>query len=347
MTLTEEDQVNGDKLRQLREERGWDWAQIARLSSLSVSQVRALESGSTDCFYTPQIKNNAARKVAQIMGIAETLVVNAPKAPQSDVTTEEAIDARITAIPGAMTPVSAAVSMPTQTPFLSKPRSVYAAAQASSWMSYGALTLLLVAGLGWYGLQPATPTMRPLGVMAQASANVPEVAAPTAAAKDTGAVVAVAVAVSKAPISETKPDLVKPKPAPIPAPIPAPVQASRAPGEVEMTPAALTPLAAPTDATCAFDAHVAVLQVKNPTKSSAQISLMPRQAGLLCVQDGSGKVRRENLKPGTWSTFNGQAPWKIYSAVLPGVDVFFQGEKIRPASANALTISLNGKELNP
>lgn len=312
MTLTEEDQVNGDKLRQLREERGWDWAQIARLSSLSVSQVRALETGSMDCFYTLKIKNNAARKVARVFGVAEAEVISVSEP---------------TALPLEEVPLAHINPVPA----LRRAPHFHATTRPASWLGYGAMTLALVVGLAWHSLQPSTSTSAPAWVTTAASATLPEPAVPQSVQKVIDPAVNSAAVVANAAVAIAKAN---------PAAVAAPLQVARAPGELEMTPASLN---TPAEPTCAFDAHVAVMQAKNPTKSAEQISLMPRQAGALCVQDGTGKVWRQALKPGAWSTFNGQAPWKLYSAVLPGADVFFQGEKIRPVSDNAHTIALSGK----
>ena len=291
-TLRDEDQVNAGKLRQLREERGWNWAQVARLSSLSVSQVRALETGSTECFYSLQIKNNAARKVAHVLGVAEAEVIIPPALSHGHSTDSVA----------AADPVSVAVLAQAKDPVRAQSsvnlRSCISAAQASSWMGYGAMSLILIVGLGWYSQQTSNELGGSKQVTTEASAFVSDAALPTTELKD------LRPAVNLAPAST-----------------------------------------APADANCQFDTNAGVIQAKKPTKSSEQISLMPRQAGLLCVQDGSGKVRRENLKPGTWSTFNGKAPWHIYSEALPNTDVFFQGEKMRPTLASAHHMSLEDKQV--
>ena len=274
--LDVEVQVNGDKLRQLREARGWEWTQIARLSSLSVSQVRALETGSTQCFYSLRIKNNAARKVAQVLGIAESEVITVCEAPPS-------------ALDELAHSVTAPVPVAVHRWHLSR------ALHPSSWMGYSVMALGMAVALGWYGLShtPA-PSMRH-GLQTSAPVTLPT------------------------------------------------AQVLQEPKEFEMVPAALTTAV---DPACPFQVDAAVMQAKNPSKSPAQISLMPRQAGELCVQDGTGKVWRKALKPGAWSTFNGQAPWTIYSLALPYADVFFQGEKIRPAATPLHTMALSGKLFN-
>ena len=274
--LSAEVQVNGDKLRQLREARGWGWAQIAKLSSLSVSQVRALETGSTQCFYSLRIKNAAARKVSQVLGVAESEVITVCEAPSTPL---EELANRVTA-PGLVAVNRWHLS--------SSPH-------PSSWMGYGVMVLGMVAAVVWSGVRPATAPSMPKGLQTAAPVTLPK------------------------------------------------EQASPEPREFEMVPAALTTAV---DSACPFEADTAVMQAKKPSKSAAQISLMPRQAGELCVQDGTGKVWREALKPGAWSTFNGQAPWTIYSLALPYADVFFQGEKIRPAATPLHTMALSGKLFN-
>ena len=303
--LIEEDQVNGDKLRKAREAKGWDWVHVSRLCSLSVAQVKALENGGTDCFYSLSIKNNAARKVALVLGVSDVL----------DGTVCSPFEAFVEAIP---TPPA------TDRPVLQALPPL--ATRRSNWIGYGSLSFTLVAVLLWSGLQmqSSLPDVRShefVGSVLQqeGSASSFQVAAVASTEK-----------------LATPPTTVQPQLALAPSPLPKPSL------ETEIVPASLATVTGPA---CAFEGEVAVLEAANPSKSAEKISLMLHKAGKLCVQDASGQVWQEELKPWMGRTFVGKAPWKLHSPVLPHADVYFQGEKLKLTSASARTIALNGKEI--
>ncbi len=314
MKSREVDQVNGDKLRQLREERGWDCVYLAKISSLSVSQVHALEEGGTDCFYTVQIKNNAARKLAKVLGVSEDVVIQADVA--ADALESAPLENQF---------------VPEQT--LLNSRSLYAKSPPSTWLGYGVMSLLLVAGLGWWVLRPSTLSLRPQEVMGAATTS-----SKMAASTETDKLWASSETAGPA----AQPPAVALVTAPTPAASSLPA-AQIHPNEFEIAPASLPAVA---DSACLFEGDVAVLEANKPTKSAEKVSLMLHKGGLLCVQDGTGKIWQENLKPWLGRTYFGKAPWKIHSPVLPQADVYFQGEKIKLVSGNSRTIALNGKEFD-
>jgi len=303
--LIEEDQVNGDKLRQAREAKGWDWVHVSRLCSLSVAQVKALENGGTDCFYSLQIKNNAARKVALVLGVSDVL----------NGSVREPYEVFVEAVP-----ISPA------TDSLASPGLLGKLMPSSHWMGYVILSFILVLVLFWSGLQMKPPSQ---GVRFNEIAG-------TVVERD-----------SKTP----SPRLAEAVPPEIPVippgnlqpePVLAPVSAKKSTQETEIVPALLTTSSSPA---CAFEGEVSVLEAINPTKSAEKVSLMLHKAGKLCVQDASGNVWQEELKPWMGRTFVGKAPWKLHSPALPNADVYFQGEKLKLTSASARTIALNGKEI--
>jgi len=310
--LLKQADVNGDKLRQLRQSRGLDWSQIARLSSLSVSQVRALETGGIDCFYSLQIRNNAARKVAQILGVPDAEVLIAQKPLVAQVPSIEAVP-----------------TTPIQVRF--HPRTFFLALNSAPWVGYATMSAVLLAGLVWLGLHHSNTPPFAVGGRAVTPASLTESAVPPQApmvAQNPASVV------NPLPVELAQPQTSAP---------PLSAQADPATGRAELTPASLNPVA---DQSCPFDTETWVLKAENPLKSSEKLSLMLYKAGVLCVQDGTGKVWREDLKPWLGRSYMGQAPWKLYSPVLPHAVVYFQGEKIKLTGANSNTIALIGQELD-
>ena len=308
----EEDQVNSDKLRQLRQARGWDWEHIARLSSLSVSQVKELEEGGSACFYSVSIKNNAARKVAQILGVSEAEVITVREVPVA-VQEELLPTAHITV------PALNGASNLKPTPYL------------STWMGYGVMSLLLVVGLSWYSLRPMKSPSAPARMMTAVSDPVPETVS-----SESNTVSPAASLNSALPVNQVLAASAPMMPSPTSPQVPVKPDTS----ETELRPASLL---ASADQTCPFDGDVAPLEVENPSKSSDKVSVMFRKVDVVCVQDSTGKVWRESIQPWTLRTFTGKAPWKLHSAALPSADVFFQGKKMPVAAVQSHTISLSAK----
>jgi len=98
---------------------------------------------------------------------------------------------------------------------------------------------------------------------------------------------------------------------------------------------------------CNFEEEMLVLEAKAQDKPANKVSLMMHRQGELCVQDGTGKVWREDLKPWLGRNFLGSAPWRITSPVLFYGDVYFQGEKIQISSQKVHSITLNAKLSRP
>lgn len=62
------DRVRGELLCEWRTSGQWELWVLAQSANLSVAQIRELESGGSSLFYTPAIKEAAARKVARLLG---------------------------------------------------------------------------------------------------------------------------------------------------------------------------------------------------------------------------------------------------------------------------------------
>lgn len=68
MSNTASDRINGEILREWRISQNFDISELAISASLSIAQIQQLESGGSSLFYTVSIKENAARKVAYLLG---------------------------------------------------------------------------------------------------------------------------------------------------------------------------------------------------------------------------------------------------------------------------------------
>jgi transcriptional regulator with XRE-family HTH domain len=71
--------INGELLRLRREARGWAQSDLATRACMSVKQIRQLEDGGLNSFYSQAVKVTAAKKVGALLGVsAEEVLAQAP-----------------------------------------------------------------------------------------------------------------------------------------------------------------------------------------------------------------------------------------------------------------------------
>ena len=66
----EEIYINGELLRLRRETRGWALSDLATRACMSVKQIRQLEEGGLNSFYSQAVKLTAAKKVGALLGLS-------------------------------------------------------------------------------------------------------------------------------------------------------------------------------------------------------------------------------------------------------------------------------------
>jgi len=71
--------IDGSLLRLQRESRGWTMTDMAVRSCLSVKQIRQLEEGGSESFYSEAVKLTAAKKVASLLGLSTAQVLGQPQ----------------------------------------------------------------------------------------------------------------------------------------------------------------------------------------------------------------------------------------------------------------------------
>ncbi len=70
--------IDGSLLRLQRETRGWTMTDMAVRSCLSIKQIRQLEEGGSESFYSDAVKLTAAKKVASLLGLSVEQVMGRP-----------------------------------------------------------------------------------------------------------------------------------------------------------------------------------------------------------------------------------------------------------------------------
>ncbi len=278
-THKDDERVNGSRLRELREAKGFTPEYLARLCSLSLHQVHELENGGSQRFYSSQIKINAARKAAQVLSVDVSELLFEPLAAAQELLAQ--VPAR---------------QLQTEPAKLS-----HAEPPSASWAAYLiVLTVLLGAGMWWFQEPRAF--------------SLPSYKTGSQQDSPAGAEMQTALSLEAQSVGVSVPQALAKEP------------------EVQA---------------CNFEEEMLVLETKAPNKPANKVSLMMHRKGELCIQDGTGKVWREDLNPWLGRNFKGTAPWRITSPVLFYGDVYFQGEKIQIPSQKVRSITLNAKLSSP
>lgn len=92
MSNTSPDLLSGERLREWRISQNRDISDLAKCASLSIAQIRQLETGGTSLFYSPSIRANAAKKVALLLGADPRLVVDRKMAPDEPNSSHQALE---------------------------------------------------------------------------------------------------------------------------------------------------------------------------------------------------------------------------------------------------------------
>jgi hypothetical protein len=66
---------------------------------------------------------------------------------------------------------------------------------------------------------------------------------------------------------------------------------------------------------------------------------------VICVVDASGKAQNKLLAPGLGASFYGKPPFKVLTAGLNQVDIYYQGAKVRLSDLNTKTLILEASEV--
>lgn len=304
---------DGRLLKDLRTAAGLDIHEFSRAASISAAQLRQLEEGGNELFYSQSIKFQMGRKLllklgADVVRVAEEPVAETPSlfgfspSPSQSPSLEETLSA-------APTPVLPTPEAPTQT-------------WNKRWVPVlSGVGVLLLAGV--FGAQLLGTSNEPNTAVAQ----TPATAAPTPVVMTPTATTAVTLSNDVA-----KPEGTATLPMTPTAPTLAPTPLAQAP----------EPAAPATNSTgCQWsDGPGNSLMPRGMEKPSTYVHLVANADANICIQDRNKKITQLNLKPGEKITVRGTAPWRIQSNQWGELAVFFQGYRM-PVPATATWVTLN------
>jgi transcriptional regulator with XRE-family HTH domain len=304
---------DGRLLKDLRTAAGLDIHEFSRAASISAAQLRQLEEGGNELFYSQSIKFQMGRKLllklgADVVRVAEEPVAETPSlfgfspSPTQSPSLEETLSA-------APTPVLPTPEAPTQT-------------WNKRWVPVlSGVGVLLLAGV--FGAQLLGTSSEPNSVVAQTPAPVaptPVVVTPTAATAVTASnEVAKPEGTATQPLTPTAPAL--------------------APTPVAQAPEPASPVG--NSSACQWSEGPGnSFMPRGMEKPSTYVHLVASADANICIQDRNKKVTQVNLKAGEKITVRGSAPWRIQSPHWAEVQVYFQGYRM-PVPASATLVTLN------
>ncbi len=300
---------SGERLRELREAKGYDVQTLAKRLALSPAQLRQLEGNQTSLFYNEAIRLAAARRVSEFLG--ETLVIDAA---------------------AAMLAASASPQI-----CLAEPRMKIDPAThgLSGWTAALWLVVLSFAVLlGLQGYKHAWTTFKAdLAVVQIPSSASLSPVSPTSAsvvAPSPSALPEIAhAAAMKDAVRET-----------IAANLPAKTTELAVP-----QPILATTRQAAADSGCnASGGPESSFTPSKAAKDAAQVFVQGAPGQVVCVKDSRGQVWRHEFAETSGRSFFGAAPWVVESAELAELQVYFQGARARPSLSGATRLRLIAAE---
>ena len=293
-------------LKSLRLSAGVDLATLARRNIVSTTQVRQLENGGDSSFYSPEIKLSVGKKLLKYLGhdLQLEVTLETPTSTSSDLAQAEA------PTPKVLDSEKASNSTTVETLVTASNENLATLPEPQNSTNAVPLFLtgiaLLAALWFWFDNKPTSS-------QEEIKKALPE------------------------PKSETK---VESSVASLPD------KSTDSTNPVNVTPsleATHTPkeLAKPdTQSACNWNSAAEEVQPDSPRKAGEYVHVVAQQASTVCIMDGQKRVATLNLQVGEGRSIYGLSPFRVYSADLNLVKVYFQGQLIKLSSQEITQIKL-------
>lgn len=338
------EEISGEQLRALRLAAGLDVAVLARRVSLSNAQLLQLENDQHSLFYTLAIRRHAARKVLAHLGYqaapgesGDALILAAEPVlsdrtvppPQDGQAATDALRITLGHLPmrdlsEPLEPIAGSMTAPPQA----------LAGAGGRWPSVdrSADRTPRYTGLGWVAVVLVTALLpawlvlkRPFASAVTPAADGPQAAQVVGPIEPSAAPMAELPINSAAPGSVPRPqaqenlerDLVALAPAGSPPALSGLTESTlqARPGQTPSCPDRLEP--APSVA------------LKSVPGQGSLIYLLSSVTQVVCVLDGSGKVKSHRLEPGQVKGVAGPPPWTLQASAVQTIQVYFQGARVK------------------
>ena len=312
------DRVRGELLREWRMSQHWEVAALARKSNLSMAQIMELESGGCALFYTPAIKESAARKVARVLGGDPAVVVR----PLDD-----SLALGEPVLLKQETPLSGQISTPARSSsfFYRQPGLVAAPIL---------IMIAVVSASGWLHQKWQDGGSRQFWREASSS-SLPQVVEPITLAPGFEASALLSVTVPVAQTQKTDAGVT----------LNAQAAVATLPSE-PVEPLQSAQLADERAGLCRQADPSTVLVPSRPSKSGDMVHIVAQKDGAVCVVDASGASTVLALKTHEARSVYGSPPWRVHFEWPEQVQLYFQGQRLRLPQNPVTTLALQEGQLS-
>ena len=300
-------------LKSLRLSAGIDLATLARRNIVSTTQVRQLENGGDSSFYSPEIKLSVGKKLLQYLGheLKAEVALETPPSTSSDLAQAEA------STPRALDSENASNSTTIEI-LVSKSNENLAALPASQNSSIA--VPLFLSGVALFAAMWFWFDNKPTSSQEEVKKALPELK------------------------SETKVDL---SVASLPDKSASLTNSENVPAKLETTSTPKEMAKADTQSACIWNGVEEEVQPDAPRKAGEYVHVVAQQASTVCIMDAQKRVATLNLQVGEGRSIYGLSPFRVYSADLNLMKVYFQGQLIKLSSQEITQIKLTPSTQTP
>ncbi len=293
-------------LKSLRLSAGLDLATLARRNIVSTTQVRQLENGGDSSFYNPEIKLSVGKKLLKYLGheLKAEVALEMPPSISSDVAQEEASTPRT--LDSEKTSNSMAIEGLVSTS--NENLATLPASQNSSIAVPLFLTGVALFAAMWFWFDN-----KPNSSQEDIKKALPELK------------------------SETKVDL---NVASLPDKSTYSTNTNNVAASLETTSTPKELAKLDSQSACNWNSVEEEVQPNYPIKAGEYVHVVAQQASTVCIMDGQQRVATLNLQVGEGRSIYGLSPFRVYSADLNLVKVYFQGQLIKLNSQEITQIKL-------
>lgn len=325
-------EIRKEAFTKAREKLGLSASELAGKACLSKRQIEQIENGEISSFYGAQIKFTAAKKVARLLQLSDEDAFNydSPISEKLSIT-ESALpigEAKLIKISQA----SKAETVSTQGAIASKDTIDVEELAVETQLPVAKVQIEKLPFLGTATKSKPTSQTKPLLWLSLVAAAVFSV-------------------INLRPLLLDKPEetvvvkeqIVEPNSSPVTTP--AVTQTEPTPPAAVAAVTTVSTVVTDASGTCPPEEGIINYKPEGPRKAADMVYVQAKSKQIICVMDASGKTQNKLAEPGVGISFYGKPPFKVLTAGLNQVDIFFQGAKVRLSNLNTKTVILEASEL--
>ena len=323
-------QEHGALLKNLRENARLDVSSLAHRNTVSKSQVIQLEDGGDSSFYNPDIKYSTGKKLLKFLGheLSESTASLPTSLEPAKTISLEPLAPLDSAVPLPTTePLASAPIQSTQIPPAAAPKNTLKSSPAkapSPGNSKNMVWGLLLVSMAFFAFLGVLDFVKPQHSATSAKSAAPDIL-PSAEVKPAGD------EVTSQSQEQNTPSISAPSD----------TASSTANSASALKAQEVATAISENAKKCLWKDTETELIPSTPKKAPEYVYMVATKDMFVCVMDGNERVAGLNLKNGERRSIYGPAPFKVQSASLPELQVFFQGTPIAIPSEEIKQIKLS------